>query len=217
LDALDLRGVTAIGESSGATNALMAAMRSDRVVRVVALDPYDHAENLDGGTGVASTWLGKANFAMMDLFGAAALYPAGAPIMGPAMMHSLLSVGVLDSGHLPYGLIQEQVRQGRQAGYRGPQLSLFQERDWFEVPERYPDMPAEVAVTLSYADHDWSHPGSRAEVARLLVTDTNDAAVTVQGSGHFSALDQPEQVIAIIDAALERDRQRQHARLSPAR
>lgn len=217
IEELDLHGVTTIGESSGATVSLMAAMRSDRVERVIALDPYDHAENLEGDSGVQGTLIGKMNFAMMDLFGPTALYSAGAPGSGPWMMHQLLQAGTVDPENLPYDLIQELVKQSRQAGYRRPQFSLFQERDWFDVPARYPDMPEDVAVTVSYADTDWSEEGSRNTVRQLLVGDCadagqptectefalgNDRAVLVEDSGHFSALDQPGQVLEIIAEAL---------------
>jgi pimeloyl-ACP methyl ester carboxylesterase len=50
-------------------------------------------------------------------------------------------------------------------------------------------------VTLVYTEHDWSRAAEREQVARQL---TNVETITVPGVGHFSALENPPEMVRII-------------------
>lgn len=63
--------------------------------------------------------------------------------------------------------------------------------------ERWPSPPAsrlKASVTLAYSERDWSRPAERDHVARQL----DVAAITVPGTGHFSALERPAKMLRII-------------------
>ena len=52
-----------------------------------------------------------------------------------------------------------------------------------------------VPVTLVYGDHDWSTPEERREVAQLV---PGSRLITLERSGHFGALEQPDEIARII-------------------
>jgi pimeloyl-ACP methyl ester carboxylesterase len=59
--------------------------------------------------------------------------------------------------------------------------------------DRYRDVS--VPVTLVYSDQDWSRPAEREHVAGLL---TEVERITLPGTGHFSALERPNEVVRIL-------------------
>ncbi|MGH3559848.1 MAG: alpha/beta fold hydrolase, partial [Mycobacterium sp.] len=52
-----------------------------------------------------------------------------------------------------------------------------------------------VPVTLVYGDRDWSHPAERDHVASLL---SDAQRITLPDSGHFSALQRPDEIARIL-------------------
>jgi pimeloyl-ACP methyl ester carboxylesterase len=55
-----------------------------------------------------------------------------------------------------------------------------------------------VPVTLVYGDHDWSTPDERREVAQLV---PGSRLITLERSGHFGALEQPDEIARIVIGA----------------
>ncbi len=52
-----------------------------------------------------------------------------------------------------------------------------------------------MPVTLVYSEHDWARPAERDHVAGLL---TEVERITLPGTGHFSALERPNEVARIL-------------------
>ena len=108
LDRLDLRDVTLAGVSIGGSIALIvAARRNPRVLRVVAINPYDYAK----GRGMARS----------SLFGGIVTYASLLPVIGETVMRlrnflimrAVLNGGVADAGQHPAGAPEGNVSGGK--------------------------------------------------------------------------------------------------------
>jgi pimeloyl-ACP methyl ester carboxylesterase len=183
---LDLREVTLVGESMGAAIALSASIElTDRVRNLVAFNPYDYPSGLERGN-----WFAR-------LIGTAVRLPGSGPIFTRMESHAILR-GVLRGGFaspnmLPEDLLGELRRSGRRHGYPTVARAIIRSLNEFvDARARYAEV--NVPVTLVYTEHDWSRPAERDQVARLLNVD----AITVPGTGHFSALERPAEMVRII-------------------
>lgn len=186
LDALDLQNVTLAGVSIGGSISLMLAARNHRrVVRVVAINPYDYAK----GRGMArSSFLARLVVATADL-----------PILGETVMRmrhffvmkSVLDGGVADPDHIPPELLKEMYLIGNRRGHYRAFLSLLRNAEsWETARKAYSNI--KVPVLLLWGDRDWSRPGER-EHDRQMVPGADMA--TVENGGHFLPLDRPDAVI----------------------
>jgi pimeloyl-ACP methyl ester carboxylesterase len=184
---LDLHDVTLAGESLGGALALSASVDlKDRVSRVVAFNSYDYPGGLERGnlfarfiiSSVRMPGLGRL-FALME----------SRPIM-----KGIMRGGVVDNNTLPDDFLVELRRSGRRKGYTRVARAIYRSLKGFEkARDRYRDVP--VPVTLVYSEHDWARPAERDHVAWLL---TEVERITLPGTGHFSALERPDEVARIL-------------------
>jgi pimeloyl-ACP methyl ester carboxylesterase len=188
--ALDLHDVTLAGESLGGALALQASVDlKDRVSRVAAFNSYDYPSGLERGNPFARFIVSSVR----------------APVMGPlfALMESrpimkgVMRGGVVDNATLPDDFIVELRKSGRRKGYPRVSRAIYRSLKGFaKARDRYRDVS--VPVTLVYSEHDWARPAERDYVASLL---TEVERITLADTGHFSALERPNEVARILRRA----------------
>jgi pimeloyl-ACP methyl ester carboxylesterase len=184
---LDLHEVTLAGESMGAAIALLASIElKDNVGNVIAFNPYDYPNGLERGN-----WFAR-------LIGTAIRLPGSGPIFARmesrTVLRAVLRGGFADHNNLPEDLLGELRRSGRRQGYPMVARAIMRSLNGFvSARRRYAEVSA--PVTLVYTEHDWSRAGEREQVARQL---TNVETITVPGVGHFSALENPPEMVRII-------------------
>jgi pimeloyl-ACP methyl ester carboxylesterase len=189
LDALNLRRVLVVGESIGASIGLALAARSNpRLAGVVASNPYDYGRR--GGIRRSSP-LANVVFAAMTW-----------PLIGSVVartgtkgiLRRVMEGGLYDPSHLPTDLVDELWVCGNLPGHARAFLSLSRHwKTWIAARATY--AAVELPVTLVYGDHDWSRPEEREANSRVLRT---ARTVALEQCGHFSCLDQPQQMARLI-------------------
>jgi pimeloyl-ACP methyl ester carboxylesterase len=184
---LNLHGVTLAGESMGAALALSTSIDlKDRVSRVVAFNSYDYPSGLERGNLLARFIIGSVRMPGLGrLF--AGLEPR--PIMR-AVLHG----GFVDKTKLPEDFLDELLRSGRRKGYPKVARGIYRNlKGLNRARSRYPQVSA--PVTLVYGERDWSRPAERDQVASSL---TDVQRITLPRTGHFSALERPDDVARIL-------------------
>jgi pimeloyl-ACP methyl ester carboxylesterase len=184
---LDLHDVTLAGESLGGALALQASIDlKDRVSRAVAFNSYDYPSGLERG----------------NLFARFIVSSVRAPVVGPLfalmenrpIMKGVMRGGVVDNSTLPDDFIAELRRSGRRKGYSRVSRAIYRSLKGFaKARHRYRDVS--VPVTLVYSEQDWARPAEREHVAGLL---TEVERITLPGTGHFSALERPNEFARIL-------------------
>ncbi|MEV1078088.1 alpha/beta hydrolase [Streptomyces sp. NPDC050211] len=188
---LDLHDVTLSGESLGGALSLSASIDlKDRVSRVVAFNSYDYPQG-----GERGNWIARLIISSVRM-----------PVLGPffatqeprPVFRAILQGGYVDKTKLPEDFITELLRSGRRKGYDKVSRGIFRSLKGFDrARERYPRVSA--PVTLVYSENDWSRPAERDRVANALA---DVHRITVPRTGHFSALERPDEMARILlDAA----------------
>jgi len=184
---LDLHDVTLAGESLGGALSLQASIDlKDRVARVVAFNSYDYPSGLERGNLFARFII--SNIRMPGLG------PVFAAMENRAIMTGIMRGAVVDNRTLPDDFIVELRKSGRRRGYSRVARAVYRSLKGFEgARDRYRDVS--VPVTLVYSDQDWARPAEREHVAGLL---TQVERITLPETGHFSALERPNEMARIL-------------------
>jgi len=184
---LDLHDVTLAGESLGGALSLQASVDlKDRVSRVVAFNTYDYPSGLERGN-----WFARFIISSVRTPG---LGPVFAAMESRPIMKGVMRGGVVDKSTLPDDFIVELRRSGRRKGYPRVSRAIYRSlKGFIKARDRYRDVA--VPVTLVYSDRDWSRPAEREYVAGLL---TEVERITLPDTGHFSALERPNEVVRIL-------------------
>ncbi|MGV0042506.1 alpha/beta fold hydrolase [Mycobacterium colombiense] len=186
VETLDLRDVTLAGESMGGALALLASIElTDRVRNVIAFNPYDYPSGLERGN-----WFAR-------LIGTGARLPGSGPIFtrleNRLILEGVLAGGFADHHALPKDFLIELRRSGRRRGYPRVNRAIMRNLGGLiAAKDRYAQVT--TPVTLVYSQRDWSRPAERDDVARRLGVE----AATVPGTGHFSALERPTEMVHAI-------------------
>jgi len=178
---LDLRDVTLLGESMGATLALTAAADlPDRVRRVVAMNPYDYAG------GIARSSL-LARFIISGVL-APGVGTRIAAVEPKPTMRAVLRGGLGNKLALRTDYLDELLSVGRRPGYPTVARAVYGNLpSLIAARSRYPDVTA--PVHLVYGEKDWSRRSDR-EANRQLLPDAE--SVEIPAAGHFIALERPD-------------------------
>ena len=184
---LDLHDVTLAGESLGGALSLHASVDlKDRVRRVVAFNSYDYPSGLERGNLFARF--------IISYIRTPGLGPVFAAMENRPIMKGIMRGGVVDKRTLPDEFIVELRKSGRRKGYSRVARAIYRSLRGFErARDRYRDVS--VPVTLVYSEHDWARPAERQHVAGLL---TQVERITLPDTGHFSALERPNEMARIL-------------------
>lgn len=191
IEKLDLTGVTLVGESIGGALALtVAAAIPQRIARVFAINPYDYdtryGDGIRRGNPFADVIIGSLQVPILGAVGAA--------LENETVLGKIIGGGFHDPRKLPLDLLAEFAQVARRPGYKqAARKVLAGWRSWSEVRELYRQVS--VPVTLVYGDSDWSRPDERERTRSLL---HNAQVITLQDTGHFSALENPVELARIV-------------------
>jgi pimeloyl-ACP methyl ester carboxylesterase len=196
---LNLQGVTLAGESLGGALALGASIDlKGRVSRVVSLNPYDYPSGLERGNFLARFIIGSVRMPVLG--------PVFATLEPRPIMRAVLHGGYVDKTKLPEDFLSELLRSGRRKGYSRVARAIYRSlKGFIRARDRY--RKVSVPVTLVYSENDWSRPTERDHVAGSL---TDVQRINLPSTGHFSALERPDDVARIlVDAATRSPQDRQ--------
>jgi pimeloyl-ACP methyl ester carboxylesterase len=184
---LNLHGVTLAGESLGGALALSASVDlKDRVSRVVAFNPYDYASGLERGNLIARFIIGSVRMPVLG--------PVFAGVEPRPIVRAVLHGGYVDKTKLPVDFLVELLRSGRRKGYSSVARAVYRSlKGFIRAQDRYPEISA--PVTLVYSENDWSRPAERDRVANAL---KEVQRITLPRTGHFSALERPNDMARIL-------------------
>ena len=189
LTKLDLRDVTLLGESMGATLALTtAADHPERVRRVVAINAYDYS----GGIARSSF---LARFIITGV-----TMPAIGPLLATQeprpVMRAILKGGLVDPTALRDDYLDELLRVGKHPGYSVVARAVYRNLpSLIAARERYAKVIA--PIHLIYGEQDWSRPSDRQANRHLL---PKAEFTSVPSAGHFVALERPEVPAKVLNA-----------------
>ena len=184
--------MTLVGESIGGTLALSLGSenKNGRIKRIVALNPYDYAEGSAGGIK-RSSLLARLVFTAMEWPGMGWVVSR---TENKLILRQILNGGFEDKRNLPEDLLELFNTVGSRKGYRRAEKSTFNHwKSWVEARDRYDEI--QIPVALVYGDSDWSTEEERqANHERI----KNSKLIILNKTGHFSSLDNPEQVVEVI-------------------
>jgi pimeloyl-ACP methyl ester carboxylesterase len=189
LEKLGIEGAVLVGESIGGSIGLQLAARSNpRVRAVIAVNPYDY----DQGRGLRrSSALANILFGLNDV-----------PVLGGTVsrlrsypvVKRVFEGGVARKSSLPSNLAREMYRVGNRKGHYVALMSLVHHWPEWETGRREYGA-IQCPVFLIYGAADWSQELER-EANRRAIPGVR--VRTVSETGHFFALDNPDELISSI-------------------
>jgi pimeloyl-ACP methyl ester carboxylesterase len=193
LEVCELRDALVVGESIGGSIALaLAARGNSRLARVVALNPYDYGR-----------WGGiRRSSPLANVLFTAMLWPVIGSVVArtetKGILRRVLEGGLHDPRNLPNDLVDELSRCGALPGHARAFRSLCRQwRTWIAARTGYAAI--DLPVTLVYGGDDWSRPVEREANARAI---RGARTMTIAKSGHFSCLEQPQEIAELITELL---------------
>lgn len=188
---LDLRDVTLLGESMGATLALTtAADLPDRVRCVVAINAYDYA----GG-------IARSSFLARFVVTGALAPLVGRTIAGvqpKPIVRAVLHGGLGNTAALRDDYLDELLKVGRRPGYPVVAHAVYGNLpSLIAARARYPEVS--VPVHFIYGEKDWSRPSDRQANRQILPA---AEFVQVPGAGHFIVLERPDVPAKVLNDSL---------------
>lgn len=195
IEALDLRDITLVGESIGATTALTASTElPQRIRQVIALNTYDYPGGVERANLLASFVIKSMRLPVMGLL--------FSKLANPTILGGIMGGGFHDPKKLPKDFVVEQIRSGKRAGYATAEQKYLYALPSFMAARGLYERIA-VPVTLVYGDDDWSAPADRTEVAKRV---PGARLIALADTGHFSALERPDEIARIVrDVARSND------------
>ena len=189
LDALGIEDAVAVGISIGGTISLvLAARQNPRIVKVVAVNPYDYWPA--GGLRTSSP-TARLVFIASDV-----------PVLGATFMRlrtriimdRIFAGGLAWSGAMPAELARELYEVGSRPGhYQAFQSLLAHEELWSAAHGEYPRI--RIPVLLVYGDRDWA-PDEARDATRSLIPGV--ISQTVPNGSHFLSLDRSSELVKLI-------------------
>ncbi|MGU3467698.1 alpha/beta fold hydrolase [Methylobacterium sp. C33D] len=178
---LGIERPTLAGESIGATLSLsLAAELGDEVERVFAFNTYDYLPGLERSNLLASIIIKSVRAPVVG--------PIFAALENRAITGGIMSGGFHDPRSLPPDLLDEYARVGSRTGYSKAARRLLKALPSFVAARaRYRSVTA--PVTLVWGDRDWATPRDRAGVEAAILS---PEVITLDRTGHFSALERPQ-------------------------
>lgn len=176
-----------VGESIGATLALsVAADLGDAVSHVVAFNTYDYLPGLERANLLASVIIKSVRAPIVG--------PVFAALENRSIVAGIMRGGVHDPNVLPDALLDEYARVGKRPGYSNYSREVYKALPSFVAARQlYPRI--KVPVTLVWGDKDWSTREDRAAVGKAV---PSARVVTLEETGHFSALERPNDFARIV-------------------
>ena len=197
LEQVNIRDAVIVGESIGASIALLLAARHNpRVRSVVAINPYDYAagRGLRRSSGLANLLFGLNN---IPILGATVTRLRQYPIV-----KRVLQGGVYRPGALPSTLARELYQVGNRRGHYRALMSLVRHwLSWERARVEYANI--DRPTLLIYGDHDWSRVEER-EADRQAIPG-NEMRI-IEDAGHFLSLDAPGELVQAVVRFAERRR-----------
>ena len=194
LDSCDLKDAVLVGESIGASIALgLAARQNPRITRVVALNPYDYGH-----------WGGiRRSSVLANVLFTLVLVPVLGSILARVSIKGLFRLimqgGLHDPRKLPPELVDEMLRCGMLPGHARAFRSLcLHWKSWIDARAQYSAI--RLPVTLIYGQYDWSRQEEREANAQVI---SHAHSQVLKDCGHFTSLEEPQQVAQIIREAVE--------------
>ncbi len=187
VERLDLRDITLVGESLGATLALTtAAVLRDRVKQVVAINPYDYLPGAERANLLASM--------IIKCVRAPLIGPIFAAMESRASLAGIFRGGFYDSSRLPPDFIDELAKVGKRPGYPAVARAVYKGLpSYVAAKSHYAQI--EAPVTLVYGDHDWSRAAEReANLARI----KQGKMLVLKDASHIASLERPEAFARIL-------------------
>jgi pimeloyl-ACP methyl ester carboxylesterase len=164
----------------------MASELGSRVVRVVAMNPYDYPEGVDRSNLLASVVL---KFMRVPVLG---MIPAKAE--NPLVLGGILAGGFAGPRKMPADFLEEPVRSGKRPGFARTAIAYMNNLQTYSAArETYGRISA--PVTLVYGDQDLSRPRERDEAAGLI---GGSKKITLANTGHFASMERPDDIARML-------------------
>lgn len=191
LDKLDLEDVTLAGISIGGVIPLIiAAKQNPRVVKVIAINPYDYGRGLGIARANGWAWL-TFNLARVPVLGETVMR-----LRNQFIEQRILEGGVANPEAITPGFGAQVRASGLRPGHYRAFLNLIRHAyKWDEAKQRYGEI--KIPVLVIYGDHDWSRPDERQSTVESI---PGAKVETVSNGGHFLSLDQPERLAKLIES-----------------
>lgn len=184
----EITDVTLVGESIGGTIPLvMSADEHPEIHKIAALDPIGAAPKPLARSSKAGSLFHRA---------------VSTPIVGEFVLRmrsasaskAVLDGAVADTRSIPTDYFTDLMTIAQRPEFAKAQLTFIRNaKEWGEVTGRLADVRAETL--LLWGSQGWATAAQRAAFTAKL---PNASALTLQGCGHFIALDCPDAVLAAL-------------------